>query len=132
MAISFRCDGIRISVATASGFGECIDEGAQPNECVDLDSRLIEPHDARASRLIEHPTGNHDPQFGLIVLSLLSFYADQHAGITALSRPSQDGHFAIEKRMKPITDPRRHELAGSVWIRCATVSRRHCSTRAST
>jgi hypothetical protein len=117
MAISFRCDRTRISVATARGFGECIDERAEPNERVELDSRLIKRHDARASRLIEHPTGNHDPQFGLIVLSLLSFHADQHAGLTAQSRLSQDGHFAIEKRMKPITNPRRHELAGSVWIR---------------
>jgi len=104
-------------VAIASRLGECIDEGAQLKKCVDLDSRLIESHDVRAFRLFEHPTGNHDQQFRLIVLSLLSFHADQHTRLTALSRPSQDDHLVIEKRMKPISDPRRHELAGSVWIR---------------
>ena len=118
-------------MAIASGLGECIDERAQPNECVDLDSRLIEPHDARASRLFEHPTGSHDLQFGLIVLSLLSFHADQHTRLTALSRPSQDDHFAIKERMKPINDPRRHELAGSVWIRCVIPTRLTCSKQAS-
>jgi hypothetical protein len=117
MAISFRCDRTRISVAIASGLGECIDERAQPYECVDLDSRLIEPNDACTSRLFEHPTGNHDPQFRLLVLSLLSFHADQHTRLTTLSHRSQDDHFAIKERMKPINDPRRHELAGSVWIR---------------
>jgi len=115
MAISFRRYRTRIRLLPASGLGEFIDERAELDECVDLDFRLIERQDARASRLVEHPTRNHDPQFRLLVRNVLSsFDADQHAGLTSLSCPSQDRHFMIEERMKTINDPRRHELAGSV------------------
>jgi hypothetical protein len=110
--------------------GGCRHLGAQPNECVDIDSRLIELHQACASGPVEHPTGNDDPQFGLFVFIMLSLHADHDARLTALPHPAQDDHFAIEERMKPINDPRRTELAGSVWIRCDIPTRRDCWKRA--
>lgn len=104
-------------MAIAGSPGECIDEGPQPNECVDLDSRLIEPHQAAADRPVEHPTGNDDPQIETFVLAPLSLHADHDTRLTAVPHPAQHDHFAVEERMKPINDPRGTELAGSVSMR---------------
>jgi hypothetical protein len=117
MAISFRLHGTRNTQALTSGLGEVIDDRAKLDECVGINPWLAERPDAAASRLIEHPARNHDPQLGFIVHRLL-FDLYQHARLTALPSASQDSHFLIEERMKTINDPRRPELAGSVWIRC--------------
>jgi len=113
MAISFRLHGTRNIVALTSGLGEVIDERAKLDECAGVNPGLVERPDAAASRLIEHPARNDDPQLGLVVWRV-SFHLHQHARLTALPRAPQHRHFMVEERMKTINDFRRTELAGSV------------------
>jgi hypothetical protein len=67
MAISFRLHGTRNIEALTSRLGKFIDERAKLDECLGVNSWLVERPDAAASRLIKHPARNHHSQLGLIV-----------------------------------------------------------------
>jgi len=56
---------------------------------------------------------------------------DQAPRFRPVASAAQDRHLVVEERVKAINNPRRTELAGSVWIRYATATRLACWRRES-
>ena len=112
MAVFIRHDAITSVVRSASLRFLCVNEGSQPHESLDRDSRPAFHHHSMAVGLIEHPAGNQDPQI------LPTLGDDRRIAVGPESANHPD--LLPEKRMKPVSDPRRAELMSSVLMRCAT------------
>jgi hypothetical protein len=116
MTISFRHHGTRWTLVLASSVRELIDEFSKMLERGQLDRGLFAHADRRASRLIQHPNRDGDPQFRIarILIIVTTFNPHQHRRLGSIPRPSQDGHLVTIKRVKPINNLCWTELAGSV------------------
>jgi hypothetical protein len=121
MAISFHHHQTRCLVALTSGVGELvdelIDELPQTRERGQLNPRLVAQGLASRGCFIEHPAGNHDPQFRIVGVPIPMLNPDQAPRFRPVASAAQDRHLVVEERVKAINNPRRTELAGSVWIR---------------
>ena len=115
----------------ASRLCELIDELAESYQCLYADTWLQAQHHRGASDFIEHPDRDHDSQFRLVGGLVAPLDPHQHCGVSAIASPSQDGHIVIKERVKTVSDSRRTELAGSVWIHCDTHLRPNFWKRAS-
>jgi hypothetical protein len=106
MTISFRHHQTRI------------DKRSQPDQRIKRNATAVRIHDhTRTGLFIKHPTRNIDAQFLGITFPFELLNADDHRRHLTPPDRAKDSHPAIKKRMKKIGNPRRPQLAGSVWIR---------------
>lgn len=97
-----------------SGADRLIDELPQTPRRGQCNPRLTAQGMVGRGCFFEHPAGHHNPQFPIVGAPIPTFNSHQAPGLRAVTSAAQDRHLVPEERVKPINNPRRTELAGSV------------------